>query len=167
MLQSPVNLEHYHLTRIEITPVEGWLSSESSLYPEFSGAEFGAEINIAEINGERVPNPPAYTITIHLNCKPKSENSFPYQFKIGATGFISYRGNKTGDERIDLVTINGCALVYGILRDTIYALTMRLQNGPIMLPTVTFLDMKKDFIAAKPATPAKALSSRKRKSTAA
>lgn len=147
MQLAPLNLEHFNLTQIEVSPVDGYDTNKGGLYPDFSGADFKAQINIAEINGEHVPSPPAYQITINLICSPKTENSFPYKFNIGATGFISYRGKHEGQERVNIVTINGCAMVYGILRDTIHLLTMRFQHGPVMLPTVTFVDMKQDSVA--------------------
>lgn len=149
MLLSPVNLEHYVLSLISIEPIEGYVSNDEALYPDFRDAEFGAQINVAEVNGEHVPNSPAYQIDMTLSCSPKSENGFPYRFRVGVTGYISFRGAQVGKERTDIVTVNGCALLYGTLRDVIHTLTMRFSNGPVMLPTVTFLDMRKNDSGAK------------------
>lgn len=143
MLLSPVNLEHYVLSLVSIEPVEGYVSNDEALYPDFRDAKFGAQINVAEVNGEHVPNSPAYQIDMTLSCSPKSEKGFPYIFQVGVTGYMSFRGDQTGKERSDIVTVNGCALLYSTLRDVIHTLTMRFSNGPVILPTVTFLDMRK------------------------
>lgn len=160
MLLSPVNLEHYILDRVDIEPVEGYVSDESQLYPDFSGAKFKAEINVSEVSGEHVPNPPAYQIHMALLCDPKEKNSFPYRFQISVTGFMSFRGEQTGKERTDIITVNGCALLYSTLRDALHSLTARFRNGPVLLPTVTFLDMRENTekkagsqIKEKPKTP--------------
>ncbi len=149
MLLSPVNLEHYVLSVVSIEPIEGYVSNDEALYPDFHDAAFGAQINVAEVNGEHVPNSPAYQIDMTLSCAPKSENGFPYKFRVGVTGYISFRGAQVGKERTDIVTVNGCALLYGTLRDVVHTLTMRFSNGPLMLPTVTFLDMRKNDSGAK------------------
>ncbi|MHB1145514.1 MAG: hypothetical protein ACYCZS_11500 [Thiobacillus sp.] len=155
MLLSPVNFEHYVLNRVDIEPVEDYVSDDNQLYPDFQHAKFKVEINVAEVNGQSVPNSPAYQITLALFCDPKTKNSFPYRFRVGVTGFITFRGDQVGQERTDLVTVNGCALLYGTLRDVIHTFTMRFRNGPVMLPTVTFVDMrqnaKKSIVTGAPA----------------
>jgi preprotein translocase subunit SecB len=148
MLLSPVNLEHYNLTRLDIETIEGYQPSVAGIYPDFDHASFSAQVDISEVTGENIPNPPAYQITLNLVGEPKSEHSFPYRFNVGAVGFFSFRGPETGGARDDIVSVSGCGMLYSSLRDVLLGMTIRFPHGPILLPTVSFMDVRKNSPAA-------------------
>lgn len=148
MLLSPVNLEHYNLTRLDIETIEGYQPAVAGIYPGFEQASFSAQVDVSEVTGENIPNPPAYQITLHLIGEPKSEQAFPYRFNIGTVGFFSFRGSETGGSRDDIVSVSGCGMLYSTLRDVLLSLTIRFPHGPILLPTVSFMDVRKNSPAA-------------------
>ena len=147
MLLSPVNLEHYNLKRLDIETIDAYQPAVAGIYPNFDHASFSAQVDVSEVTGENIPNPPAYQITLNLVGEPKSENSFPYRFNIGAVGFFSFRGHETGGARDDMVSMSGCAMLYSTLREVLLGLTIRFPHGPILLPTVSFMDMRKNSTA--------------------
>lgn len=153
MLLSPVNLEHYNLTRLDIETIEAYQPAVAGIYPNFDHAAFSAQVDVSEVTGENIPNPPAYQITLNLIGEPKSEHSFPYRFNIGAVGFFSFRGPETGGTRDDRVSVSGCGMLYSTLRDVLLSLTIRFPHGPILLPTVSFMDVRKNHqVAVTPGT---------------
>lgn len=145
MRASPVKLKHYHFTQISITPIEEFgpdLNSDLEAdgpYPSFSNAKFASGIRLAESDdGDNL-----YILRVHLTGEPKEGRSFPYRFSIEAEGVLTCL---IGDEDItarDLVLVNGAALLYSAMREILLSLTFRFPHGPMLLPCVNFLDLKK------------------------
>lgn len=67
----------------------------------------------------------------------------PYEIDIDAAALILLPRSSQGlaDEE-DLVLVNGAALLWSAIREQVSQLTVRMPAGPVMLPTVHFLDLK-------------------------
>lgn len=137
MKQSPLQLKHYTLTEVSIKPYEGYASDGDSEYPSFDDVDFSSSVEFGPAHRKGEESRGLWGIRLHLVCKATEENSFPYQFNVGAAGVFDGENLPEGDKS-NLVLVNGTSLLYGVLRDEVLRLTSRMFNGPVMLPTVQF-----------------------------
>lgn len=143
MRPSPVRLEHYHLTSLSIEPVDGYKADfGDGLYPKFSDAKFQINIQLGEPDQDDYSG--EYLIHLQLEAQPKEDKPFPYLFNIGGDAIVSYRGKEESQEIVrDLIAVNGASMLYSALREVLFSLTFRFPNGPMMLPSASFLDLRK------------------------
>ena len=67
----------------------------------------------------------------------------PYEIDVEAAALILLpKSSAALADPEDLVLVNGAALLWSAIREQISQLTMRMSAGPVMLPTVHFLDLK-------------------------
>lgn len=140
MRASPVKLKHYHFTQLSITPVEGFspdLEADEP-YPSFSNAQFGAAVRMAESDDGR----DLFILRVHLTGEPKKEKVFPYRFAIEAEAVLACSSPDDTRTQRDLVAVNGAALLYSAMREVLLNLTFRFPHGPMLLPSVHFLELK-------------------------
>lgn len=140
MQPSPLSLDHYQLVEVEIRPENGY-EAKADVYPDFDGADFESRIDFGS-RADQVDEVRQFTVRLFLTGKPKEGGIFPYRFDLGVQGFFTVDPSVEPNKRIDFVLVNGAALLYGVLRDLLLTLTCRFENGPIMLPTVNFLNLK-------------------------
>lgn len=144
MRPSPVRLEHYNFAGLSIVPIEGYepdLESDNP-YPKFANADFSIHVRIAEPS----PDESHQKFLLHLDLKgePKKDLPFPYQFSIGADAIISLRGKVESKNIRNLVSVNGASMLYSALREALLSLTYRFPNGPMMLPSASFIDLEEN-----------------------
>lgn len=141
MKQSPLSLEHCHVTNLSIEPEVGYTSDEG-FYPDFSNANFSSRVGIG------VPKDNAkskYALRLALEIEPKSESSFPYSIDIEMEGFFAVVDEKTISDPRNMVLVNGSAVLYGAIREHLLMVTSRFVHGNLMLPTVNFLDLAEEM----------------------
>jgi preprotein translocase subunit SecB len=121
-------------------------------------------IQLTKIAVEAVSSPSTADQTMD-NCNVETfrhqENAFDWivslTISFGAdrqnaryAGAISLRGDFSTSETIEgyaaenLVNVNGPAILYATAREIIFNLTSRSPNGAWMLPSITFIDRKKE-----------------------
>ena len=148
MRASPVKLKHYHFTQLSITPVDGFspdLEADEP-YPSFSNAQFGAAVRLAESDdGGNL-----FILRVHLTGEPKKEKVFPYRFAIEAEAVLACSSADDARTQRDLVAVNGAALLYSAMREILLNLTFRFPHGPMLLPSVHFLDLKAGLSSTPP-----------------
>jgi preprotein translocase subunit SecB len=143
MRPSPVRLEHYHLTTLSLTPVEEYAPSfDEGIYPRFADAEFSIGVRLGEPGEDAAKQ---FLVHLDLAAKPKAGAAFPYQFALGADAIVSFHGADSDPAKVrDLVLVNGASLLYGALREVLLTLTSRFPNGPLMLPSADFRNLRQE-----------------------
>ncbi|MGE8160340.1 protein-export chaperone SecB [Paraburkholderia sp. NPDC080076] len=156
MQRSPLDLQHYHFNKLEIQATgDGGRPQPSSgvgPYPSFDGVDFSANVQVSAPSEQSSPF--RFALKLGLTCKPKkAKTPFPYSFEVEAEGFFEATAD---DEKKahKLAVINGSAVLYGAIREQLLTLTGRFPQGPMMLPTVNFLNL---FPAQERATAAAAV----------
>lgn len=148
MRAAPVRLKHYHLTRISIEPNEAYeidSVNQKDPYPEFRHANFQIGVHVArDANDKNI-----HLVAVELKAEPKTGEQFPYKFQIGAEGIVSCHDESDEATVRKLSAVNGCSLLYSALRDTLLSLSLRLPNGPVLLPSANFNDLKDDLALEK------------------
>lgn len=144
MQQSPLNLDHYHFLSVSVNHDENYKGSKSDLYPDISKAELNATISVTNPLDE---DKKEFGLRLQLSLKPKKEGGYPYIINISIEGFFTVLKDlkQEGFDRENFVAINGSAVLFGVLREMIMMLTSRFPAGPVMLPTVNFLDLKNNI----------------------
>lgn len=142
MRPAPVRLEHYHLTSLSIVPIDGYqVDFDSGLYPKFADANLNIQVELGEPDADSECQD--FAVHLNLDAKPKDGGVFPYVFSIGADAIISYHGNEENHEIIrELAVVNGASMLYSSLREVLFSLTFRFPNGPMMLPSASFLELR-------------------------
>jgi preprotein translocase subunit SecB len=148
MRPSPVRLEHYQLTSLSISPVDDYSPSfDDGLYPQFSDADFAINVRLGEADGD---NDQRFLVHLELTGKPKEGRAFPYTFLVGADAFIKFHGQENDAQTLrDLVLVNGASMLYSALREVLFSLSGRFPNGPMMLPSANFIELREAAKAAK------------------
>jgi preprotein translocase subunit SecB len=137
MHSSALQLEHYELASLQISPVEDFDGDFEGKYPSFDTAQFESSVDFGLAKSADDPSESLWGLKLRLKCAPKEGLAFPYIFDVSIVGFLS--GAKLPDEkRQDLVLVNGTSLLYGALRDEVLRLTSRMRHGPLLLPTAQF-----------------------------
>ena len=153
MHSSPLQLEHYELAALQISPVDDFVDEGEGRYPSFDNANFESVVDFGEAQRGDEASDSLWGIKLRLRATPKEGRSFPYIFDLSIVGFLN--GAKLPDDkRQDLVLVNGTSLLYGALRDEILRLTSRMRHGALLLPTAHFSQLVKTHGSGKAASKA-------------
>jgi hypothetical protein len=100
-----------------------------------------------------------YLVAMHFNVgnehseDKSSQVNLPYKIDIDAKALVLiFKGAEKLDTPENLATVNGASLIWSALRDQVLTLTSRMPGGPLMLPTVTFHELRdsKESIKKQP-----------------
>ncbi|MCP3722375.1 protein-export chaperone SecB [Paraburkholderia sp. CNPSo 3272] len=164
MQRSPLDLRHYHFNRFELQ-VRGdrrgpQTSSNSGQYPSFDEVDYSANVQVSAPPDQTSPF--QFALKLALVCQPKSpETQFPYTFNVEAEGFFQVQAEDE-DKGRKLLLANGTAVLYGAIREQLLTFSSRFSQGPMLLPTVNFLNLLPKT-KAEETVPPLATSKRKRK----
>lgn len=129
MIHSPLQLEHYFFTHIEI-----------HTHPDADvehGTGFGAEVQCARHEDD----PHRWMITLTVSLKGEDDEAPPpYTGEFEIVGMFRVADDYPEDKVAKLAHINGAAILYGTIREMVVNLTTRGPFPPVMLPTTTFID---------------------------
>lgn len=115
----------------------------------FDGVSLSSEVGIgeADMNHERGR---LYIVELRAvvdnvpNPKATNQRFAPYKIDVAVEGLILIpRGaEKVGDAE-DLAAVNGASMLWGAIREQVTTITSRMRAGPVVMPTMNFLDLKK------------------------
>ncbi len=71
-----------------------------------------------------------------------SGNGVPYSGCVSAVGHYTVRSEQAEEATLNLVNVNGPALLYSSIRELVVTLTGRGPHPSFLLPSVTFIDRK-------------------------
>ena len=141
---SQVQLRFYLLTNIHLEPREavglnpptppGEAPFEWKGVKILSNVEFGWADAQDELR--------AFALKLRIVIPNTDGVPAPYTVDVGCVGYFDLIGDLSKFVPQDLAQVNGAALLYGVLRELIYANTSRFAHGPLILPSVNFLDLR-------------------------
>ena len=161
MQRSPLDLQHYHFNKLELQTRADRSSPQApsgvGQYPSFEGVEYSANVQVSAPPDQSAPF--QFALKLALTCQPKdAETQFPYAFNVEAEGFFQVQAESEDIAR-RLLVVNGTAVLYGAIREQLLTFTGRFSQGPMMLPTVNFVNL---VTQEKMSVPAPAPAKRKR-----
>lgn len=126
---------------ISVTPrdSEDFEGEDASKF-DFDGVYIGENSNIRVIDN----SDDSTTFAVHLNIRITNEKGkkAPYNIDIMSAGLFKIPANINipKEKHEEVVLANGCAVLYGSIRDQVMTLTARGIHGRLMLPTANFSD---------------------------
>lgn len=143
MQPSNLRLETYHYTKIVVVPRPDAQIAPAGQYVDFNNVEFGSEVTIGEIVNPDGLNSHK-TILLELKASPSGNSKFPYDIDIGAIGVFDVSGLPAEKQEV-LLLVNGSSMLYSALREALLTMTFRCTYGPVMLPSVHFVQLEKQY----------------------
>lgn len=143
MQPSPLQLVQLFYTNIAVKsrPLEAEQELESPF--DFNGVIIGEGIDVAVLSEDK-ENPEEFALRLRIAITNAEGKQAPYDIDIEATAVFTVAPQFKREDRENFVVVNGCAVLYGAIRDQILTLTSRSTNGPLLLPTVNFLDRRRE-----------------------
>ena len=134
-----LQLEEFFLTRLNLV----WHSPPK---PQEVVSEFGFGYNVARHKTE----PRRFRLTFTMISKPREkEPPAGYEMESQIVGLFSFVEGVPENEMQQLIRINGCTILYGILRGQIAAATGSFVGGKFNLPTVMMDEVVQSIEADK------------------
>lgn len=148
MLPSPIQLKDMSYLGIKVWPRQQKEGEPAFEQPfDFDDVMIGEGAEVVALPEDEAKT--IYAVKLHIMIENKEGKLAPYDIDIEAAGMFVISDKIKAEEREEMMTVNGCAVLYGCIRDQVLTLTSRCSNGPLMLPTVNFLDRKKKKPAEK------------------
>jgi len=141
MEPSRLKLLAYHLKSLQISPYEDADALPVGQYADFHLAEFSSEVQHLEMKDEGSED-------LKLSVSRGESQSFPYAIQLEAVGIFN-ASSLPHERQIPLVLVNGASMLYGALREVLLMLTQRCMHGPVMLPSVHFVQLEKDYLQSQ------------------
>ncbi|MDO9010192.1 MAG: protein-export chaperone SecB [Gallionella sp.] len=110
---------------------------------DFDGVQIteGVDFSILDDNKD---DPRQFALKFRIALENEIGKAAPYDVDIEVAGVFSIISDMPAADREDFVRVNGCAVLYGAIRDQVLTLTSRSARGALMLPTVNFLDYRRN-----------------------
>lgn len=90
-----------------------------------------------------------YRLNLSFIFESAKKDTFPFYISLGLMGIIENTPTEkkiNGDQNIPVVTLNGLAILYGIMRSLVSDITSQCYQGRFILPTINFVDeLKKRY----------------------
>ena len=143
MQPSQLQLSQFVYLGIKITTREPAENEDVSLPFDFDGVQIGEGVDLSILD-ENKDDPKQFALKFRITLDNEKGKVAPYNLDIEVAGVFSIVSNMPVADREDFVLVNGCAVLYGAIRDQVLTLTSRSARGPLMLPTVNFLDYRRN-----------------------
>ncbi|MGE8318349.1 MAG: hypothetical protein ACN6O3_06340 [Comamonas sp.] len=91
-----------------------------------------------------------YMVRLAVRTPKREPHPLPYNFEAIFTGIVVVFDIDKNDNRSpgDYALVYGLTLLYGAIRDHVLSLTQKMDRGPLLVPTMSFMDESFDAISA-------------------
>ena len=139
MQSSPIQTQSIVYGELSIVPYmpEGDESSDADGF-DWAGVKFDIAVKYDELERD---GRPAYPVFLRIRVPNNGEGKkAPYAITAAIMGGFVYSGDKSKEDALDLVVVNGLSILYSSLREMILTTTTRMINGALYLPGANFMD---------------------------
>lgn len=143
MQASKLQLETYHLNRISVIPRPDAQATALGQYADFSNVMFGSDVSLQELKAIDGPDV-RQGLSLKLTAQPGEGSTFPYDIEMEMLGVFNADGFPEADRDVMLL-VNGASMLYGAMREMLMTITYRCMHGPVLLPSVHFVELEKDY----------------------
>lgn len=147
MEPSRLKLQAYHLKSIEIKPYEDVEPVPVGQYADFNQVEFSSEVQHLEMKDEGSEKL-KHGLALKLSVDRGENKNFPYAINLEVVGVFD-ASDLPAERQVPLVLVNGASMLYSSLREVLLMLTQRCMHGPVMLPSVHFVQLEKDYLQSQ------------------
>lgn len=139
MQTSPLQLKEYQFTQVQVVAREDVPAQDGIADIDGVTIEERIQWGIADADTD---NPLAYGLKLFIGINNESGKKVPYNVGVELQGLFVFDQSVPLEKRESLLMVNGSAILYSVIREQVLSLTARSVFGPLMLPTVNFLDHK-------------------------
>lgn len=126
---SPLQLKDYRFSEIVL-----------QAHPE--GRAVAPEHISTQITGSESPDDPhALIAQLTVSWERTDETSLAYTGRFAIAGAFHVAEEVSMPERLDVMRVNAVSLLYGAVREMVLNMTSRCAAGPLLLPTLSFVDL--------------------------
>lgn len=108
---------------------------------DFEGVAIGEASNTFLLNED---DPYLYGVILKLLIDNVEGKIAPYDIEVSAIGHFRISKNVPLEKRYNLISVNGCSMLYGAIREQVMNITARSVHGMLVLPTASFKDKIKE-----------------------
>jgi len=141
MQPSKLQLQELFYLTIKVAARPGTTEDATGAPFDFNGVNIAEGVELSVID-ENKDDPKLFALKLRIVIENKEGKSAPYDVDVEAAGIFAVIPSMPLAEREEFVLVNGCSVIYSAIRDQILTLTSRSARGPLVLPTVTFLDYR-------------------------
>lgn len=105
---------------------------------DFNGVEIGELSETYALTEENEPL--SYGVMLRVAIENKGGKIAPYDIDVCVIGHFEISERVPKEKRKNLVTVNGCSMLYGAIREQVMILSARSVHGMLILPTTNFQD---------------------------
>ena len=145
MEPSRIQLRTYHLGAVSIIPHADADATPLGQYADFNHVDFSSKVSLQERIQEEGDGCNQYGLHLKISAKRGESKAFPYDIEVDIFGVFDV-GALADKDRIPLLLVNGASMLYGALREVLLNITYRCMHGPVMLPSVHFVQLEKDYL---------------------
>jgi len=155
---SKFQLERYVLDAIAV-------ETNAKLNKEIKAHTANVETNIAVVRNEQDAR--RFVVKMAVNIVPqegKEAEFVAYAVKVRGRGFFVFDAPPTKEDAEHSLSLNGAAILYGLLRGQVAQITAQCPHRQMLMPTLNFFEIQKRavgkpeaLVAAKPAAPKRGL----------
>lgn len=109
---------------------------------DFNGVEIGEISETYALTEE--DEPLSYGVMLRIVIENKGGKIAPYDIDVCVIGHFKINKKVPKEKRENLVTVNGCSMLYGAIREQVMTLSARSVHGMLILPTANFQDKIKE-----------------------
>ncbi|WOX04718.1 hypothetical protein [Microbulbifer pacificus] len=139
---SPLQLQQLVFTRVHVDALVPSDVTDDIWAPDFdfTDVEFAHEVMVMPKEGQE-EDPREFILALKFAIPNNNENSklAPYTVDVQAQAIFTFAPIFEPKKRESLVTVNGCSMVIGAIREMLCQLTARSVYGPMTLPTLRFI----------------------------
>lgn len=141
MLPSKLQVQELFYLAIKVVARPNVPEESEGAQFDFNGVNIaeGIELSVIDDNKE---DPKVFALKLRVVIDNKQGKVAPYDIDVEVAGIFVVTPTMPLEERHEFVLINGCAVLYGAIRDQVHTLTTRSARGGLVLPTVNFLDYR-------------------------
>nr|WP_281719944.1 protein-export chaperone SecB [Nitrosomonas nitrosa] len=139
MLPSIIQLAEISFVGVKIWPQphDNFKEQEDAPF-DFNNVEIGEKSEIYVLDNKSDPS--SYGVMLRIVIENKSGKIAPYDIDVCVTGHFKISKKVPKEQRENLITVNGCSMLYGAIREQVMTITSRSIHGTLVLPTVNFQD---------------------------
>lgn len=104
---------------------------------DFEGVEIGEASNTFLIDED---DPYLYGVILKFTIDNTAGTIAPYDIEVCVLGHFRINESVPLAERHNLISVNGCSILYGAIREQVMNITARSVHGMLVLPTASFKD---------------------------
>lgn len=102
--------------------------------------------SIAYFVGKNQDNEHNYKLTLGVKVVP---DTFGWSIDVEIVGIFSFPEGTASNDMEGIVRVNGCTILYGLLRGQLSSVTGAFPSGPYVLPTVNMLEVVRRIESSK------------------